>query len=197
MLARAFVWTLVLLLVAPTSGPHAVHADADDIQHDKTPIHRTVVEDSASGQARPAGSAATTLVLLGLLLAGAIIARRLMQQRRAKGSGTASHTPVRLVSRQQIDPELSIRLLQIGPRLLVVAATPQGIATLSEITDPAEIALLTGELVETSPPGALFAGDRPLTGGAKPGAPMHRPSTPPAVDARWSSNVGQPVQAGG
>lgn len=195
MLARAFVWSVVLLLVAATGGPCAVAADPPE--DGKTPIHRSTVEDSASGHARPAGSAGTTLVLLGLLLAGAIIARRLVQQRVAKRSGTASHNPVRLVSRQQIDPELSIRLLQVGPRLLVVAATPQGVATLSEITDPEEIALLTGEASAATQHAALFAGDRPITGGDRPVAPPQRRSTPPAVDDRWTSRVAQPVQAGG
>jgi flagellar biogenesis protein FliO len=196
MLARAFVWSVVLLLVAATSGPRAVRADAADASQGKTPIHRTSVEAPATGHARPAGSAGTTLVLLGLLLAGAIIARRVVQQRVAKRSGTASHHPVRLVSRQQIDSELNIRLLQIGPRLLVVAATPQGVATLSEITDPEEIALLTGEAAATLEPAALFAGNAPITTGNDLSALPHRPSMPPTAGDRWTSRVPQPVQAG-
>jgi flagellar biogenesis protein FliO len=196
MSVRALVWSVVLL-VAVTGAPRAGRADAVDTAPGKTPIRRATVEDSATGHARPAGSAGTTLVVLGLLLAGAIIARRLVQQCVAKRTGTASHNPVRLVSRQQIDPELSIRILLIGPRLLVVAATPQGVATLSEITDPEEIALLTGESSAGTQHAALFVGDRPITGGDKPLAPPQRHATSPAVDNRWSSRLGQTVQAGG
>jgi len=194
MLARAVICSVVLLLVAATGSPRVVGAVPPE--RGKTPIHRAPAEDSASGHAQPAESAGTTLVLLGLLLGGVIITRRIVQQRHSKRSRSASHNPVRLVSRQQIDAELSIRLLQIGQRLLVVAATPQGIATLSEMTDPEEIALLTGETAATRQHVSLFAGDAPITAGNHEGALSQHPSMPNTPGARWSSHVPQPVPAG-
>lgn len=194
MTARAFVWSVVLLLTAATAAPRAARAQALDVEPPKTPIHRAAVESPPRSNARPAGSAGTPLVLLGLLLGGAILARRLVQQRAAARSGKMPHNPIRLVSRQQIDPELNVRLLQVGPRLLVVGATPQGVATLSEITDPEEIALLIGE-----PGGAAaapFAGNAPISPGS--GAPARQRTTSgSASDQRISSRLHQPLQAGG
>src|SRR5690606_28155064 len=172
MFARAFLWSVVLLLMAAPAAPRGARAQTLDVEPPKTPLHRAAVESPPRSNVRPAGSAGTPLVLLGLLLGGAILARRLVQQRAAARSGKMHHNPVRLVSRQQIDPELNVRLLQVGPRLLVVAATPQGVATLSEITDPEEIALLTGETAATG----AFSASMPISPGS--GTPARQRTDP-------------------
>jgi flagellar biogenesis protein FliO len=196
MSARSALRSLVLLLVAATIGPRAVAAEAAG--NDKTPIQRAAAAESPpTGQVRSAGSAGTTMVLLGLLLAAAIVGRRIVQQRGGRRTGRSADKPIRLVARQQIDAELSVRLLQVGSRLLVVAATPQGIATLSEITDPEEISLLTGEKPETSAGGTLFTGGTPVATTAAPTTQTHREPALPVADRRIAPRFRPAVEAGG
>lgn len=127
----------------------------------KTPIHRTAEASRPSAAAGTGTSGGTTLVFLGLLLAGAIVVRRMVQQRQHQPRGRSAANAVTLLGRQQIDNELTVRLLQIGPRVLVVGSSPQGLTTLSEITDPDEIAALC----ESSPSPARSTDRTPMFDG--------------------------------
>jgi len=182
---------LILILACTASTADA----AGDFTTEKTPIHRDAVTAPASGQARPAGSPGTTLIFLGLLLGGAIIVRRVVQQRSKTRHRRAKQETITLLNRQPVDRELSVRLLQVGPRVLVVGSSPQGLATLTQITDPEEIAQLTGQSPATvaANSSSLFANETSI---AHPKSSRQVSSLPPALD-RASSNRQMTTQAGG
>ncbi len=49
-----------------------------------------------------------------------------------------------LLGKRTLEPRASIHLVRCGPKILVLGVGPDGIRTLSEITDPIEIDLLAG-----------------------------------------------------
>jgi len=49
-----------------------------------------------------------------------------------------------LLGRRTIEPRVSIHLVRCGPKILVLGVSPDGVRTLTEITDPIEIDLLAG-----------------------------------------------------
>jgi hypothetical protein len=51
---------------------------------------------------------------------------------------------VEVLGRRMLDPRQSIYLVRLGSRILVLGATPSGLSTLSEVTDPLEVDLLAG-----------------------------------------------------
>lgn len=111
----------------------------------KTPIHRTTDSVPTTNESGRATSSGSTLIVLGGLLAAAVVVRRVIQKKVERDRTCGSAKPISLVDRQQIDGDFTVRLLQVGRRLLVVGSSSQGLATLAEITDPEEVALLRGE----------------------------------------------------
>lgn len=49
-----------------------------------------------------------------------------------------------LLGRRTIEPRVSIHIVRCGPKILVLGVGPDGVRTLSEITDPVEIDLMAG-----------------------------------------------------
>lgn len=49
-----------------------------------------------------------------------------------------------LLGKRVIEPRVSIHVVRCGPKILVLGVSPDGIRTLTEITDPVEIDLLAG-----------------------------------------------------
>lgn len=174
---RITLFLVVIVLV----GASAV---AQDAAVGKTPIHRSASEPAASADLQSTSTGGTSLIFLGVLLAAAIVIRRFVQKRT---QSRTAHAPkaIKLLIRQQLDNELTIRLLQVGPRVLIVGSSPQGLTTLAELTDPEEIALLTGD---STPAGELFGGQSSLSESV-----MEPPSRPPQ---RRTSRIVTPTPTG-
>lgn len=49
-----------------------------------------------------------------------------------------------LLGRRTIEPRVSIHIVRCGPKILVLGVGPDGVRTLTEITDPVEIDLMAG-----------------------------------------------------
>lgn len=49
-----------------------------------------------------------------------------------------------LLGRKTIEPRVSIHVVRCGPKILVLGVSPDGVRTLTEITDPVEIDLMAG-----------------------------------------------------
>lgn len=49
-----------------------------------------------------------------------------------------------LLGKRMIEPRVSIHLVRCGPKILVLGVAPDGVRTLTEITDPVEIDLMAG-----------------------------------------------------
>ena len=172
---RCFV-LLVLMTVSVIGMSRSGDAEFQD-STDKTPIHRTANTQPDTADAGRVSSSGKSLITLGLLLAAAIIVRRIVQHRVSRQS---SSRPIiaELLDLQQVDNELTVRVLQIGSRILIVGSSPQGLATLSEITDSAEIAALRGErpAEDLTPEGSPFTERAAIAskGRFKPSLSSHR-----------------------
>ena len=114
-------------------------------QAEKTLIRRSEPGQHALHESQRTSTSGTTLVFLGSLLVGAILIRRVVQQRRRLRDGSAPPLPIVVHSKERIDVDLTVRVLQVGSRLLIVGSSPQGLSTLSEFTDPREIEAMTGQ----------------------------------------------------
>lgn len=66
-----------------------------------------------------------------------------------------------LLGKRIIEPRVSIHIVRCGPKILVLGVAPDGVRTLTEITDPVEIDMIAGACrrKETSgPASASFSG---------------------------------------
>jgi flagellar biogenesis protein FliO len=77
------------------------------------------------------------------VIALVLLATRLLKKYAPAGPKTLPLEALQILGRRNIDPRNMVYLLQCGERVLVVGASPQGLVTLAEITDPAEVAHLT------------------------------------------------------
>jgi len=120
--------------------------------YDKEPIQRTesLVHSEDQSPATDSGTATLELPrLLGAmaLVVGLIFLLRWIGRRFFGATPIAGGTrAVQVLSRSLIAPRQSVMLMRIGRRLLVVADNGSQLASLSEITDPDEVAALIGQL---------------------------------------------------
>ncbi len=92
-------------------------------------------------------SAFDTFRVIGVLLLvlAAIWACRWIMQRMARLHPGGVNTSIRVLSRTAISPRQRILAIQVAQRVLIVADSGQQLTTLCQITDPKEVALLTGQ----------------------------------------------------
>ncbi|MCA8940762.1 MAG: flagellar biosynthetic protein FliO [Planctomycetes bacterium] len=87
---------------------------------------------------------------LGLFTIGIVAVvffiRRTPRLRRMLSGG-----PIKVVSRAYLGPRTAIHLVKVGERVLVIGQSPDGLRTLSEITDNREITRLLHEASEVAP----------------------------------------------
>ena len=119
------------------------------------------------------GSLASLAAVLGMIVLGA----RLWKKHGPLARPGLPAEALQVLGRRVLDPRQSIYLVRLGSRILVLGATPAGLATLSEITDPVEVDMLAGlcrSLVEERPPSARQSFAALFTGHASAG-----PASPP------------------
>jgi flagellar biogenesis protein FliO len=100
-------------------------------------------EDEASTGGLPSFGVVLTALAFVLLLALGIA--KLFGKTPAAISSRAI-SPVDVLFRQSVDPKNAICIVRVGPRLLVLSSSANGLSPLSEITDPIEVEALTIEL---------------------------------------------------
>lgn len=159
--ARSAALILALLLACParsfaqTAAPGAPAAQQVDIE--KRKLRRGADSASASTQKSAAreqavppklDSAHLTRVAIALAaVLGLILLLRFVARRFLGAAGTARSTrAVQVLSRSPVSPRQQLVLLRVGRRLLVVADGAGQMTTLSEISDPDEVAALIGQL---------------------------------------------------
>lgn len=139
---------ILLLLAAMALAPGLrASAFADDAE---APPHvagtqRTFTRPAArsAGDSKPAGSNSWWLGTAGVALALAVCGWASVGARKylPKAVGAGS-TTVRVVGRTSLSPKHSVYLLEVGGRVLIVGAGPQGSPSLlGELTEPADLDL--------------------------------------------------------
>ncbi len=112
-------------------------------------LDREIVAPRRSGGATgPAGKGAEALVeglwplgvVLGLILGGAVLLRRIFPKRGGADGGEL----IRVISRQYLSPKQSICLVRIGTRVMALGVTAERISMLSQIEDGAAASRIVG-----------------------------------------------------
>lgn len=130
-------------------------------EHEKNSIFGKRRPAAAEAEAKPIEPRRiwTTLIIamlcLGLLLWGGLL---LFKRVFPGGRQMFASPAIEVLGRTHLDPQRYVALLRIGERAIAVGVSPDGIRTVSEITDPAEV----GRLLEVARPktdagGSVFA----------------------------------------
>jgi flagellar biogenesis protein FliO len=105
--------------------------------------------DSTSALAKPRASTPTasiwgTVGALGVILAGLAAAGRYLHRHGPTALRGLPNEAVEPLGQRVLGRGVAVHLLRCGSRVLLVGVGPDGVRTLSEITDPVEVDLLTG-----------------------------------------------------
>jgi flagellar protein FliO/FliZ len=118
---------------------------------------------AASSPATPTtaiGTVASSLaVVIGLLLCVAWVSRRFAPP----GAAPLPPQVIELLGRQPLGGKQTLQLLRVGNKLLLIALSPGGAQTLTEITDPVEVEHLAGLCRRTKTDSASAAFSRVLS----------------------------------
>jgi hypothetical protein len=123
------------------------------------PVRRPITPRDGSPSARrdarpPEGSGGWWLGTAGVALALALCGWASVAARRYLPKTSGGGTPgLRVVGRTSLSPKHTVYLLQVGERLLIVGAGPQGAPSLlGEVNDPEELARVAPRTVPTPTP---------------------------------------------
>ncbi|QDU74432.1 Flagellar biosynthesis protein, FliO [Bremerella volcania] len=99
-----------------------------------------------------ASIAASLFVVVGLFLIFAWVGKKNMKS----GSGRLSKEIIQVLGKSQLSGKQQLELVRVGQKLLLLCVTPNGVETLTEITEPTEVErLLT--IVRQDSPGSMTA----------------------------------------
>lgn len=85
-----------------------------------------------------------TVIGLFVVLGGCLSARVWLTRHGPVGFRGLPVEALELLGKRTIEPRVSLHLVRCGPKILVLGVSPDGVRTLTEITDPVEIDLLAG-----------------------------------------------------
>jgi flagellar biogenesis protein FliO len=107
--------------------------------------------ETAAGRARPVSKNAIgqtslwgTIVGLFIVFALFVAARAWLTRHGPVGLRGLPTEALELLGKRTIEPRVSIQMVRCGGKILVLGVSPEGIRTLSEISDPVEVDLLAG-----------------------------------------------------
>lgn len=134
-------WTCLMMIASAASAQHNTPpTPALPLPAASPPAG--AADPSASGGLSPAGRVVMSLaVVLGVFFLTAWFQRK----RGAASQDTLDVPPeaVEVLGEMPLGGESSAKLVRIGAKLLLVAETSQGLSTLTEVTDAAEVERLT------------------------------------------------------
>jgi flagellar biogenesis protein FliO len=110
---------------------------------------RSTPADSAGSLTKSRATTPTTSIwgtvaALAVVIGGLAIAGRYLRKHGPAALRALPHEAVEPLGQRLLSRGVSVHLLRCGTRVLIVGVGPDGARTLSEITDPAEVDLLTG-----------------------------------------------------
>jgi flagellar biogenesis protein FliO len=113
-----------------------------------TPLKRTSALPSESDNAstkNPTGGPSAGTFLAGLVVVLLLVlgVAKLLLKRSPYSIGSLPTDAVDVLGRRAVDPRNSVYMVKVGSRLILMGASPSGLSSLAEITDPIEIASLT------------------------------------------------------
>ncbi len=143
--------------VTPTPATQPAEADAADALADQ-PLRGPSVRSAQETRTLSTDGAPSSLagwLRTGLALAvvlGLILGLRWLMLRRGSGlrSGGAGGA-LEVLGRSALSPRHQVALVRVGRRVLVVGLGPEGLRTLSEITDPLQVSELLGSVQQARP----------------------------------------------
>ena len=167
-----FVSTLVVLLVLscqvhadgrdPSNGSFSSSGSRDSFETRTNPTNTNSVvrksrppikigrpesreqDANREGGSSSSGQLGTTLAALAFVVLLIVGAAKLLKKHSPGFTGALPNEALDILGRRYIDQRHSILLIRCGSKLLVVGITPDGMNTLSEIDDLAEVDLLAG-----------------------------------------------------
>lgn len=155
-----FLALLIALATSRVSGEEPFRGPAIDFERELAaqtatqpaekpiPLHRNPeLDDSREDESSTGGlpSFGTVLTALAFVLLLALGIAKLFGKTPAD-SFSRTISPVDILFRQSVDPKNAICIVRVGPRLLVLSSSANGLTPLCEITDPIEVEALSIEL---------------------------------------------------
>lgn len=176
---------------------------------------QTPLPPSGSDLRKPAAGASpwSTFGVLAVMVVSIFAIARLWKKHGPLSTPALPSEAVETLGRRMIDQRNVIHLIRIGSRIVVVGSSPQGLATLAEVTDPVEVDVLAGLCLGRNGESAKSTSFRNLFGqtssgrehvpqgtgavvGAAPATNTQRPRPVPNV-IRSASTAGRPEYFGG
>lgn len=109
------------------------------------PKTRTITPPGSEADKGDSGASIwTTFGWLSVILVGFVVGVRLWKKNQQRGDSRLVSGMIEVLGQQPLDSKHMIRLVRVGQRILVLGCSSEGIQTLSEVTEPDEIALLLG-----------------------------------------------------
>jgi len=149
-------WIAATMLLAMLAAPMAAFAeDAAPGSAATRPVKKPEAQDDktlsrdggwGSGWLQTAGALALVIALI-------FLARFALRRLAPSAGRTAAGGKIEVLARTNLSPRQQLCLVRMGRRLLLVGSGPEGMRTLAEITDPAEVADLLGEGTKTAKEG--------------------------------------------
>lgn len=166
-------WTAAISPLPPVGEPAGPSpADVEGAAGRPAAAGKPITPRSASGPspARMSGGSLWTTVWALAAVVGLIYALSRWWRRHAPSPPRSLPSDAfEVLGRRRLDPRRSIELYRIGGRILVVALSPDGLRTLSEIDDPVEVDRIAGLCRRTESHDAFAGKLRLMLGGAGDG----------------------------
>jgi flagellar biogenesis protein FliO len=112
---------------------------------------------AAGGGSRSTAPLITTMASLAVVVGLFLLAMWLVRRHLPRGLGPLPSDVLEVLGRTTIGSRQPVTLVRLGDRLLLIATNPQGMETLSEITDPDEVTRLLGICQQAQPHSASTA----------------------------------------
>jgi len=142
----------------PTVVRDVVDAALDDAAKLRLPPRHSSESSASKSHAKtPTASLWGTVAALGVVLVVLVIAGRVLRKHGPVGMRSLPNEAVEPLGQRALARGVTVHLLRCGGRILVVGIGPDGARTLSEITDPVEVDLLTGACRPADAPRSSFA----------------------------------------
>jgi len=143
---------LMLLYSAllPWSSAYAQHSPQskprDESRSLPLPSRTSSTSESDASRAKsisPANGLVSTAISLGLIVGTLLLVGRWMKRNGFQGSQSLPIEAFEVLGRRSLEPRATVHLVRFGSRVLLLGIGTDGIRTLSEIDDPAEVESLT------------------------------------------------------